>query len=87
MSYKNVLTTLVLTGAGLSGGSGLAAQGVVKQEINKNWTFKQVRGNNWYQASVPGVVHTDLIDNKIIEDPYFRLNERGVQWVDNEDWL
>ena len=86
MSYKNVLTTLVLTGAVLSGGSGLAAQGVVKQEINKNWTFKQVRGNNWYQASVPGVVHTDLIDNKIIEDPYFRLNERGVQWVDKEDW-
>lgn len=25
--------------------------------------------------------------NRIIEDPYFRLNERGVQWVDKEDWI
>ncbi|MDR0429616.1 MAG: glycoside hydrolase family 2 protein [Tannerellaceae bacterium] len=63
-----------------------AAGEVIKQEINKGWTFKQVRGNNWYPATVPGVVHTDLIDNKIIEDPFFRLNERGVQWVDKEDW-
>jgi beta-mannosidase len=59
---------------------------VVKQVINKGWTFKQARGNNWYPATVPGVVHTDLIDNKIIEDPFFRLNERGVQWIDKEDW-
>lgn len=62
------------------------ATGVVTKEINKGWTFKQVRGNNWYPATVPGVVHTDLIDNKIIEDPFFRLNERGVQWIDKEDW-
>ncbi|WP_234367690.1 beta-mannosidase [Parabacteroides pacaensis] len=63
------------------------ASGVIKKEVNKNWTFKQVRGNNWYPATVPGVVHTDLIHNKIIEDPFFRLNERGVQWVDKEDWI
>ncbi|WP_080904144.1 glycoside hydrolase family 2 protein, partial [Parabacteroides sp. Marseille-P3160] len=62
------------------------AQNVVQQEIKENWTFKQVRGNNWYPATVPSVVHTDLIANKIIEDPFFRLNERGVQWVDKEDW-
>lgn len=62
------------------------ASGVVTKEIDKGWTFKQVRGNNWYPATVPGVVHTDLIDNRIIEDPFFRLNERGVQWVDKEDW-
>ncbi len=64
----------------------LKADGLIKQEINQGWTFKQVRGNNRYPAKVPGVVHTDLIDNEIIEDPFFRLNERGVQWVDKEDW-
>lgn len=36
---------------------------------------------------MPGVVHTDLMDNKIIEDPFFRLNERGMQWIDKEDWI
>ncbi|MDD4514592.1 glycoside hydrolase family 2 protein [Massilibacteroides sp.] len=63
------------------------ADGVVNQKIDKGWTFKQERGNNWYPATVPGVVHTDLMDNKIIEDPFFRLNERGVQWIDKEDWI
>ncbi len=56
-------------------------------EINTGWTFKQVRGTNWYPATVPGVVHTDLLHNGIIEDPFFRLNERGLQWIDKEDWL
>ena len=54
--------------------------------LSSNWTFRQVRTNIWHKATVPGVVHTDLIDNNIIEDPFFRLNERGVQWVDKEDW-
>jgi Beta-galactosidase/beta-glucuronidase len=62
------------------------AGGVEQVAIDKDWTFKQVRGNSWYPATVPGVVHTDLMDNGIIEDPHFRLNERGVQWVDKEDW-
>lgn len=62
------------------------ADGVATQNIDKGWTFKQVRGNNWYPATVPGVVQTDLMDNKIIEDPFYRLNERAIQWVDKEDW-
>lgn len=56
-------------------------------ELNQGWQFRQARLTNWYPATVPGVVHTDLLDNGIIEDPYFRLNERGVQWVDKEDWI
>lgn len=59
----------------------------IRMEIKEGWKFKQARLSNWYPAAVPGVVHTDLIDNKIIEDPFFRLNERDVQWVDKEDWI
>lgn len=55
--------------------------------INDGWRFRQGRADIWYPASVPGTVHTDLIANEIIDDPYFRLNERGVQWVDKEDWM
>lgn len=62
------------------------AEGLMKHEISKGWTFKQVRGNNWYPATVPGVVQWDLLNNKIIEDPFYRLNEKGIQWVDKEDW-
>ncbi|MDR3262399.1 MAG: glycoside hydrolase family 2 protein, partial [Tannerella sp.] len=65
--------------------NGLAAP--LRKELNEAWKFKQVRGYNWYPATVPGVVHTDLLDNRLIEDPFFRLNERGMQWIDKEDWL
>lgn len=57
------------------------------KELNRGWKFKQARLSNWYSATVPGTVQTDLMNNKIIEDPYFRLNERGIQWVDKEDWI
>jgi beta-mannosidase len=56
-------------------------------EINQGWKFKQARLSNWYPATVPGVVHTDLLKNGIIEDPFYRLNERGLQWIDKEDWI
>lgn len=57
------------------------------QELNSGWRFKQARLTNWYPATVPGVVHTDLLANEIIEDPFYRLNERGLQWIDKEDWI
>ncbi len=59
----------------------------IKKELNSGWKFRQWRLNNWYPATVPGVIHTDLIANGIIEDPFYRLNERSVQWVDKEDWM
>lgn len=59
----------------------------IQKEIKEGWKFKQWRLNNWYPAKVPGVIHLDLMSNKIIEDPFFRLNERAVQWVDKEDWM
>ena len=67
-----------------------ASAAPVRQSLDgSNWQFKRQRGSVglWYSATVPGVIHTDLMANEIIEDPFFRLNERGVQWVDKEDWI
>ncbi len=55
-------------------------------ELNKNWKFRQVGTENWMPAQVPGSVHTDLMNNDKIEDPFYRLNEKDVQWVDKKDW-
>ena len=60
---------------------------IIQEELNSGWKFRQWRLTNWYPATVPGVIHTDLLANKIIEDPFFRLNERGLQWIDKEDWM
>lgn len=67
--------------------SNMVSAEVFKQHIHENWMFKQARLNNWYKANVPGVVHTDLMANGIIENPFYRLNERAVQWIDKEDWI
>ena len=52
--------------------------------LHSGWKFRQANRNEWHPATVPGVVHTDLMDNGLIEDPYYRLNERSLQWIDKE---
>lgn len=59
---------------------------MAEMEINHNWEFRQVGKENWLPATVPGTVHTDLLANKVIEDPYYRLNEKKLQWIDKADW-
>ncbi|MDC0459440.1 glycoside hydrolase family 2 protein [Crocinitomicaceae bacterium] len=55
--------------------------------LDQNWSFKAREDSSWLRASVPGTIHTDLMANGIIEDPYYRLNERKIQWVDKKDWV
>lgn len=60
---------------------------VCTQNLGDNWKFRQARTVAWHEASVPGTVHTDLMSNGIIPDPFIGQNERAVQWVDKEDWI
>ena len=39
------------------------------------------------KATVPGTVHTDLMTEGIIPDPFYGMNENLVQWVDSLQWL
>ena len=55
-------------------------------EITQNWTFKNTQDTLWNRATVPGTVHTDLMEIGEIPDPYYRLNEHDLQWIDKEDW-
>lgn len=60
---------------------------VVKISLDDGWQFRQARLSNWHSATVPGTVQTDLMACHLLDDPFFRLNERGAQWVDKEDWI
>lgn len=51
------------------------------------WEFKAVSATEWMPAEVPGVVHLDLLKNKVIEDPFYRMNESKVQWIGKEQWV
>ena len=54
--------------------------------LTRNWQFRKAGDTQWYKAEVPGTVHTDLLANNLIPDPYYRDNEAKVQWVENENW-
>jgi len=53
---------------------------------NLDWQFRKKGDKKWCKATVPGTVHTNLLANKLIPDPYFGDNEKRLQWIENEDW-
>ncbi len=87
MILKKIYLLMMLMFFGGMGAMPTASAETVCQELNDGWRFRQARLLQWRTATVPGVVHTDLLAHGLIEDPYFRLNERSVQWVDKEDWI
>ena len=49
-----------------------------------DWQFEYQ--DHLFPASVPGFIHTDLIANNIIPDPYYGTNEDSVRWVADSVW-
>ena len=54
--------------------------------LNDEWQFKQSISQNWLPAQVPGAVHTDLMNNRMIKDPFYGVNEKSLQWIGEKDW-
>ncbi|MCM3631268.1 glycoside hydrolase family 2 protein [Paenibacillus glycanilyticus] len=51
-----------------------------------DWTFKNSEEQEWRPAFVPGCVHTDLLKNGLIPDPFVGTNEKDLQWIDKKVW-
>ena len=60
--------------------------GMPEHLLSAQWEFHEARTNDWMPATVPGTVHTDLLANGKIPDPFYRTNERDLQWIDKRDW-
>ncbi|HYJ45345.1 MAG TPA: hypothetical protein VEV81_01940, partial [Pyrinomonadaceae bacterium] len=54
--------------------------------LEAGWRFREVGKDDWHTATVPGCVHTDLLNNRLIEDPFYRDNEQKLQWIGKTDW-
>ncbi|HZH72794.1 MAG TPA: hypothetical protein VFD91_09910, partial [Mariniphaga sp.] len=39
---------------------------LVEKEINDDWVFSKAGDSEWLSATVPGTVHTDLMENNKI---------------------
>jgi beta-mannosidase len=58
----------------------------IKMPVQTGWQFREWGKDTWYSATVPGCVHTDLLNNKVIDDPFYRDNEKKQQWIGKTDW-
>src|SRR5215831_3462517 len=67
-------------------GFGKGNPGKQSVPINTGWQFREAGKDQWHAATVPGCVHTDLLANKLIDDPFYRDNEQKQQWIGKTDW-
>lgn len=77
-----------------------AQSAVEKLSLNGTWQFREtatdpraatlVGGHSgtteWHPATVPGVVQTDLLANRLIPSPFYRDNEAKLQWIGLANW-
>ncbi len=63
-----------------------SSQSMNTRELNASWQFRKIGDKKWLPATVPGTVHTDLLNNKIIDDPFYGDNEKKQQWIDTCAW-
>lgn len=65
----------------------LSAQQSERNLASEEWKFVKEGENNWLPARIPGTVHTDLFQNKVIPDPFFGVNEKKLQWIEECNWI
>ncbi len=84
----SLFALLFLTTGSTYAQTGAPVRVVAKMSIrlHDGWQFHEVGKDAWYPATVPGCVHTDLLHNKLIDDPFYRDNERKLQWIGKTDW-
>jgi beta-mannosidase len=77
-----ILATAVST---ITSSSASALELDLSSKAGSSWTVTNCARSITVPASVPGVVHTDLISAGIIkENPYYRFNELEQSWVSKE---
>ena len=56
-------------------------------DLNGAWVVSASGSNDWFAATVPGCVHTDLLAANRIPDPFYRDNEKKIQWISEQGWI
>ena len=71
----------------LCGTNSVRAGDVARLDLGGAWQINREGTNETIPAVVPGCIHTDLLAAKQIPDPFFRDNEKLVQWVGEANWI
>ncbi len=54
--------------------------------LNGQWNMTRVATGEQYNVNVPSDNYTQLLELGVIPDPYYKDNEKKVEWVGREDW-
>jgi beta-mannosidase len=72
--------------AGLLSPARAGAEGIARVDLGGAWQVSQDPDGAAIAATVPGCIHTDLLAAGKIPDPFYRDNEKAVQWVGEAGW-
>lgn len=62
------------------------SKSIDERSMHKGWKMRQALTADWIDAKVPGTNFTALYEAGKIEDPFYRDNERKLQWIEEKDW-
>jgi beta-mannosidase len=60
---------------------------LIRVDLGGRWEVTREGTAETIPATVPGCIHTDLLAAKKIPDPFYRENERKVQWIGEANWI
>ena len=81
------ISLIILIICCLNGISQQNVESISTRSLSENWTFKNVKQEQWLSATVPGVVQSDLLALDMIPHPWIGTNEDSIQWIEEEDWV
>lgn len=55
--------------------------------LEKNWLLSQIEKNLEMECDCPSTVFENCLQNGLIPDPFYGLNEFHVKWVYESDWV
>jgi beta-mannosidase len=80
-------TSVIIIGAALLNAACVRAGELSRLDLGGAWQVVQEGSSDVTPATVPGTIHTDLMAAGQIPDPFYRNNERAVQWVGETNWI
>ena len=64
-----------------------SSMSIQKLDLKGTWEIEQVNGDVKTTGQIPGGIHSALLENGLICDPYYGTNEEKIQWVAKQDWI
>uniref|UniRef100_A0A9L0KBQ8 beta-mannosidase n=1 Tax=Equus asinus TaxID=9793 RepID=A0A9L0KBQ8_EQUAS len=66
---------------------GAAAGAAVRTlSLRGRWRIRSGNGSLELPGDVPGCVHTALLQQNLIQDPYYRFNDLNYRWISLDNW-